>query len=101
MHLAAGFADHPLPNGEEQSKIFRGFQEFIGRNQPLLRMLPAQQSFESDSLICIEVNNRLITELELPSIERCLQLALQRETPQGLFVHGLIKHITPRASTGL
>ena len=58
-----------------------------GRDQPLLRMIPAYQGLESADLVARQIDHRLIVEFELAGRQRLAQILLHDAAGLHLQVH--------------
>src|SRR6476469_5659186 len=75
--LRAGFADDPRTNGKNEAGVLGHGNEFVWRHHATLRMPPAQQGLERADPILLQVEQVLIDEFELASLQRQPQVGLK------------------------
>jgi hypothetical protein len=68
-HLTTDFAQHPVTDRIDQPDLFRKRDKLIGRDQAVLRMLPARQRFEGDHPPTIKGDDRLIVDTQLIALD--------------------------------
>ena len=56
---------HPFADRHDQADFLGERDELVGRDQPALGMVPAQQRLEAGDLAGLQVDERLVVELEL------------------------------------
>src|SRR5262249_58765650 len=78
--LAAGHAEHPLADLPDDAGLFRDWNEFQRRNFAPLRVLPAQERFESNDGLAANILLRLVDEPQLAARDRVGQIVFQHAT---------------------
>ena len=91
LHLAAGFKQHPAPDGDDAAGLFGDGDEFIGRDQSALRMLPADQRLEACQPPGFERHDGLILNEELAAINGAAQVGFQLQHVDGVRVHAFVE----------
>ncbi|RMS60168.1 hypothetical protein ALP65_04561, partial [Pseudomonas aeruginosa] len=86
-HLPAGFVEHPLADLHDQAGLFRQRQELAGGDQPVLRMLPAQQRFHADHRSVRRQYLGLVVQDQLPALQGLAQVMEQLQLFLGVGVH--------------
>src|SRR5438445_2234388 len=79
LHLRTSGAQHPLADWKNQSATFGDRNEFVGRQQSQLRIVPADQRLSSDDAIRIELDHRLVVDNEFLPVERVMQAPFERQ----------------------
>ena len=74
--LGAGLPQHPLAERHDQPGLLGERNELGRRDHAALGMVPAQQRLEAADLVALEVDERLVVELELAVGERLAQVEL-------------------------
>ena len=74
--LAAGGAQNPFADLQDQAALFGDRDEDIGRDGAALGMLPAQQRLEAEDLAGRQVLLRLIGEAQFAARNRMQQIVL-------------------------
>ncbi len=87
MGSAAGFAQHPAAQRNNDVTLFGQRNEGVRPQQPLLRMLPAQQSLDRDDAQVAEAVARLVVQLELLVAQGPPHVVLQLAAVLDLLVH--------------
>ena len=80
-HLPAQQLERPFANVDDQAALFCEWNELARQYEPALRMLPAQQRFQSGQLACVGINARLEIQLQLVGADSLLQILLQLNAP--------------------
>ena len=101
VHLAAGLADHPEVERDDQAGLLGGGDELRRRDQPALGVLPADQRLEARDPTGIELDDRLVGDPELVALDRAAKVGLQPEATKDAGVHRLVKHHVMRFAQGL
>ncbi len=79
--VAAGLGQHPLAHGLDQSGVLGHGDELARSHLPQLGMVPAQQGLEAGDPPRIQVDDGLVGQVELATVERFLELALNGQAP--------------------
>ncbi|MNP62515.1 hypothetical protein D3C76_1578040 [compost metagenome] len=90
--LGTDIMQHPVSNRDDQAGLFGNRNEFRRRNEPVFRVLPAQQRLKADCNVHQRVPFRLIDNNKFRAGQRFAQILLQRHPPQLKAVHLLIEH---------
>ena len=78
--MSRGFGDHPIGQARHQCSLFGDPDEFGGRHQAELRMVPAEQCFDANAVAAVEVDLRLVLEKQLSAlVEGARQISQQQE----------------------
>ena len=72
----ARLADSPGAHLHDQAALLGHRKELVGREQPALGMLPADERLGSDHLAVFEVHDGLVEEPQLPALQPALKLLL-------------------------
>ena len=88
---SAGFADHPGADRDDQAGVLGHGHEVCRRNQTELGMPPAQQCLERADAVLLEVEQRLVDQLELASLQCQAQIRLQLTSLLGAFVEAFLE----------
>ena len=75
--LRAGLADHPRADRDDQAGVLGDGDELDRRDQPARRMVPADQRLERADAVVLEVEQRLVIQLELAALEREPQVGFE------------------------
>ena len=67
--VAADAVEHELADGNDEAGFFGHFDEALGRDETLRRMLPAQQRFEARDAPRVDVDDGLVVHVELVELE--------------------------------
>ena len=82
---------NPLAHRQYESGLFSQWNKFDRRNLPVLRMIPSEQCLESDDLLGVEGQDRLVVNLELTVLDRLSQIQLEQVARLQALVHFLFK----------
>jgi len=77
--IGARRREHPAPDRTDQSGVLGDADELEVRHDPPLGVTPAQQRFEPDDALALEVDERLVVQLELVQGEGVSQVVLDGE----------------------
>ena len=91
MRLAAGLAENPSADGDDQAGLFREGDEVERWDRSARRVHPAKECLDAVVLALIEANDGLEVDLELVQLQRALQLRLEFETLDYALVHGRLE----------
>ena len=87
MGSAAGFAQHPAAQRDNDVTLFGQGDEGVRPQQPFLRMLPAQQGLDCDDAQVAEAVARLVVQLEFLVAQGSPHVVLQLAAVLDLLVH--------------
>src|SRR5206468_5206583 len=76
----ARLAHHPRADRDDEAGVLGDRNEVGGRDQPQLRMTPAEQRLERADPILFEIEQRLVVKLEFAALQRKPQVALYLAT---------------------
>ena len=99
QHAAAVHASRNThsPIGTISADLLGERDELIGRHDALFRMAPTQQRFETGHHAGMQVDQRLVEQLELASLQRLAKVEFQQAAHLHLRVHfGLEQAINRR-----
>src|SRR5262245_8751478 len=82
--------EHPLTDGDDQTRRLEQRQEVTGRKEPGFRMLPAQQRLGSHNAAGVPLDLRLVVQPKLVPLQRRLHAAF--ETSRFHRFHGVSPH---------
>ena len=99
--LAAGLAQHPAPERHDQPALLGDRDERAREHDPLLRVAPAHQRLDGDDPALVEVDERLVVELELVVVERAAQVLLELEALHHAPAHAAVEQLEARAAAVL
>ena len=85
--IAAGFANHPMIDEGHEPGIFGGREKLLWRDEALLGMLPAQQSFKGDDLARMNLEDGLVEHSELAAFEGGAQVGLEFKASDSALMH--------------
>ena len=74
--LAAGLRQRPFAERQDQAAVFRHRDEHRRRHHALDRMAPARQRLEAGDDVALQVDDRLVVQLELVALDRLAQIHL-------------------------
>ena len=95
--LAAGLAEHPLADLDDQPALLGDRDEAGGGDRAELRVLPAQQRLDAEHPRGVgEHDLGLVGERELPGGERVAQLGLELEPLDGARAHRAVEELQLR-----
>ena len=77
--LAAGLVDHPLADPLDDAGLLGERDEVARGHQPALGTAPAHQRLDPRAGSRLEIDDRLVVELQLVAIDRAEQVRRQRE----------------------
>jgi hypothetical protein len=83
VELTADFAKNPITDRDHEAGVLGHFQKIVGRNQAVLGVLPAEQHFEANDLLGVELQDRLIEETKLLLVECGAERAFETKTAFG------------------
>ena len=84
---AAGFAQHPFADLEDQAALLGDLDELARRHQAALGMLPAHQRLVADHFAALRLDDALVVQPQLALADGAAQIGLEREAPRGRLVH--------------
>ena len=87
------------PLRERPNKVHA--DELARREQSTRRVLPSDQGLHAGGGSRGEVDDRLVVDLELPAVQRPLQVGLHLELEQGSHVHRGLEELEPSLPSGL
>src|SRR5204863_4761785 len=76
---AAGFAQHPFADLQDEARLLRRLAEFRRADETAMRVLPAHQGLVRHDLPALHRDDRLVVHAQLVAAERAPQVALQRQ----------------------
>src|ERR1035438_4230047 len=85
--LGAGGPEHPFTDGNDQPAVLRNPYELIGWHGTKLRVLPAEERFQTSDLSSADIHLRLIHEREFFVVECQSQAISQGQPFPNLRVH--------------
>src|SRR5207253_6044235 len=97
--LDVGFAQHPLSYWDDQARFFGNGDKLRWRDQPALRVLPADQRLEPNYLAGVEPHLRLVIKLKLSMLNSQAQVGLHLQAFPGASVHGIVEDHVARLAT--
>jgi hypothetical protein len=77
--LPAGLAQHPAADRHDQAGLLGERDELERRHEPALGVVPAHERLDAGDPAVVELDDRLVVELELAVLERALQVGLELE----------------------
>ena len=84
---AAGFAQHPFADLQDEARLLRHLDEFRRADQTAMRVVPAHQGLVRHDLAALRLDDRLVVHAQLVAAERAPQVALERQAPRRRQVH--------------
>lgn len=99
--VAAGLADHPLIDQGHEAGVFGGVEEFPGRDETLRGMLPAEQGLKADDLPGMHLENGLVEDAELSTVEGGAEIGFKLQAGDGAVVHSGIEEFGAASAHGL
>src|SRR5512140_3231210 len=72
-------AQRPVADGDDDAQLLGERHELVRREQPQLRMAPADERLDAGHAAAAEVDLRLVEDLDLAAAERVPQPRLERE----------------------
>ena len=72
----ARLGEHPFADRDDRTGALRELEELAGTEQPALRMLPAQQRLDADGAAGRDLDDRLVVEAQLVTVERMRERGL-------------------------
>ncbi len=99
--MARGFANDPLIDEGHQAGVFGGVDEFVRGNETLGGMLPTKQSFETDDLLGIDLENGLKEDAKLIAVEGGAKIGFELEARDGALMHGGVEEFGAVSAHGL
>jgi hypothetical protein len=84
--LATHLLDHPEAQGDQESAFFGHAEEVFRAHAAAVRLIPLEERFDGLDPVVSQPNLRLVRELELPPVDRGLQLVLEPAMRQDLFL---------------
>src|SRR5690606_24142828 len=91
--LAAGFAQHPAPDRQDQAAAFDDVDELARRAAVAVTVVPAQQGLGRDPATAGQVDLGLEMHLELARLERVAQRALGADARDQFAVAPGVEHL--------
>ena len=85
--MAAGFTEHPAADAHDGAGLLGDIDEAVGGEEPVPRMLPAQQRLSSGDRALGDAHLRLVEQAQLAALNRAAELALEREALLGMYAH--------------
>ena len=86
--LRARGAENPASDGDDHAVVFGDRDELVGHDRAEVGMFPTEQCLEPDDVVGFELDNRLVDELELVSLEGVGELVLELQALDGRRSHG-------------
>jgi hypothetical protein len=83
---AAGFAQHPASDRNDQAAFLGNRNETLRQHQAPFRMLPAQQRFDAGDALAFKVDLGLVMQRELAAFERPPQITFDQLPLHGALV---------------
>ena len=99
--LAAGLAQHPAPERDDQPALLGDGDERAGEHDALARVAPAHERLDPDDPALVEVDERLVVELELVALERVAEVVLELEALGHAPADGGVEELVARAAVVL
>jgi hypothetical protein len=84
--LLAGLIQYPFADGDDGAVLLGQRDEQVRRNQPVFRMLPANQRLDADHAVIAVADLRLVDQVELLAGQRIAQVFFQFATAAHLGV---------------
>ena len=91
--LLAGAAEDPLADAGDEADVLGERDELARRQDPFLRVLPANERLRADRLTGREAEDRLVVEDELAAGQRAPESALHRRAFLRLLLHPLCEEL--------
>ena len=101
LHLAAGLAQDPLADLDDQAGLLGAADELAGHDEAAGRVVPAQQRLEAGDPLALEVDHRLVVDLELAALDRPPEVALEGHLGDGLGVHVGVEQLVAALAAAL
>ena len=98
--LAAGLAQHPAPERDDQPALLGDGDERAREHDALARVAPAHERLDGDDAALVEVDERLVVELELVALERAAQVVLELEALDHAAADRGVEELVARAARG-
>ena len=99
--LGARCSQHPVAEFDNQPGVLSDRDEVGRRDHASLRMVPAQQRLAAGHLVAIEINHRLVVNLEAAVGERLTHIPFQRKPRFGFGIHRRLKEAIGSAAVSL
>ena len=96
--LAAGLAQHPAPERDDQPALLGDGHERARQHDALAGVAPAHERLDGHDAALVEVDERLVVELELVALERVAQVVLEREALDHAAADVLVEELVARAA---
>ena len=77
LHVAQSSGDHPVAQWHDQTTLFGQRHEFARRQQAAFTVAPAHQSFEANDMTIVQVQSRLVMQLQLIATQSPAQFTFQ------------------------
>src|SRR5438270_6841774 len=85
--LRAGGEEHPGADRQQQVALLELGEEGVGEEQPVARVVPAEQRLDRDRAAALELDDRLVVEDELALLEGAGELGAVLEAAADQLVH--------------
>src|SRR3990172_5996757 len=85
--LCASCKQHPLPYGNNKSRILSQRYKLARRHKPCFWLLPSNQGLDAYGRACLNINLRLIVEHKLLFLNRHTELIFKLKLLSNTFVH--------------
>src|SRR5262245_53407692 len=89
--LRASLANDPIADGNDETGLLGQWNEIGWTYPPVTRLVPPQQGFETGDLVVLQIDERLVEELELPIDESGSQVPFQIATRLHALVHARLE----------
>ena len=86
--VVARGAQHPASDRDDHAVVLGDRDELVRHDRAELGMFPTEECLESDDVVGFELDDRLVDELELVSLEGVGELVLELEALDGGGSHG-------------
>ena len=96
--MCADGLQYPAADRDDQAGLLGDRDELVGRDHPALGVAPAQQRFQPDDTLVGEVDQWLVVQLELPTLDRVAQVRLDRHPLNQVIAQRDVEDLEPPAA---
>src|SRR5207302_2730627 len=91
--LATCLLEHPLSERHDQAHLLGDRDERVRSDSPAPRMVPAHERLHLDDATAVQIDDGLVMDSELASLERSPQVSLNFEALHGARVEALVVYL--------
>ena len=97
--LLARFVQHPRPDRDDEAALFGHRDEPSGGHQPIFRVIPSQQGFDTHGVVAPNLDDGLIEQPQFAALERSVQRVLGVHQVENLHSHGFAENLEAPAAS--